>query len=132
MARWKCAPDCCYVESHHKETGAKKPDNYKFPHIFDRNTGDYVEFNKGGAFIARFIAQELDTDFIPAILRSEYGNAVTNPVGDVQKVLDDMKPYLIPAPPRHYQAPTGAPQGGHTGFELDFKTNLIGNIIFKG
>ena len=132
MARWKCAPECCYVESNHKETGHLKPDNYKFPHIFNLGTGDFVEFNKAAGFIARFIAQGLDTDFIPAILKSEYGNAVTDPVAEVKTVLDAMKPYLIPAPPRKYQAPIGTSRVGHEGFLLDFKTNLIGNIIFKG
>ena len=132
MARWKCAPHCCYVESNHKEHGTLKPDNYPFPHVFNRKTGDYVEFNQGAGFIARLIAQELDTDFIPAILKSEYGGAVTDPVGEVKKVLDAMKPYLIPAPPKKYQAPIGTSRVGHEGFLLEFKTNLIGNIIFKG
>ena len=132
MPRYRCKPECCYVESHHKEHGDPKPDNYKFPHIFNRNTGDYVEFNKGAAFIARFIAQELDIDIIPAILVSEHGGVVTDYVNDVDKVFKAMKPYLNPAPPRQYQAPTGTSGAGHTGFLLDFKTNLIGNIIFKG
>ena len=132
MARYRCKPECCYVESNHKETGHLKPDNYKFPHIFNRKTGDYVKFNKGAGFIARFIAQGLDIDIIPAILRSEYGNAVRDPAGDVDKVFKAMQPYLIPAPPNQYQAPTGTSGAGHTGFLLDFKTNLIGNIIFKG
>lgn len=132
MARYRCKPECCYVESNHKEHGTLKPDNYPFPHVFNHRTHDYVEFNQGAGFIARLIAQELDTDFIPAILKSEYGVAVTDPVGEVKKVFDAMKPYLIPAPPRKYQAPTGTSGDNHTGFELEFKTNLIGNIIFKG
>jgi hypothetical protein len=136
MPRYQCKPNCCFVESWHKESGTKRPDDYPFPHVFNQGTGDYVEFDKAGAFIARFIIQGLDTDFIPQILVSEYGSGVKNPQGEVAQVLADMLPFLdiLPGPPRSYKAPAkGKSNKGHKGtFELNFKPNLIGNIIIKG
>jgi hypothetical protein len=147
MPRYRLRDECLlvdayvYDETNKKPSGEKKPDPLKCAHINDQSTNPptYLKLNDGAAFIARFIALRVKTELISEILKSEYGDKIHDPVGDVNKVVAMLRPYLvridkeniedpIPEDPSPYERPYEVPnhkgQGQHSGhYDLDFRVN---------
>ena len=138
MARYKLKPGCIFVDAKDYETHAKKPDENAYPHVFSKNDGTYKTFNDTAAFIARFIALGVDTENIPQIMVSEYGQgAVPNARQEVKDVYKMMESYVEEMTARKtHETPgpvtaLGLPSEHSRKLKLDFSTNPIGIVHIK-
>jgi hypothetical protein len=135
--RYEMENKCAFVdaaeEHDHKK---KKPKDIQSAHVMDQRPGTakVLKLNDTAGFIARFIVQGVDIDVIPQILTSEYGSTITNPKGEVDKVLAMLKPYVKKrSGTNQYSAAQAGTASDYTGtYELDFKINwfAIGWIKF--
>jgi hypothetical protein len=152
MPRYKLKDKCLFVDAYKLDNlDSNNPDRKDFQdipyaYVMDKRTGHpytVTPFNDVAAFIARFIAMGVDTGLIPQILTSEYGPAMANPQGEVNKVVSMLQNYLDPLqanPRRTYHAADFLTIAGNTGphphltdrVGVDFKINWLGGGVFKG
>lgn len=109
MPRFQLKPKCLFVDAlvHKKpEAGDYHP---PFPHIMDGRTSppEYSGLNDTAGLIAHFIVEGVDTDtLLPQIVQSEYGITLEEAKQEVEKVKNDLMPYLEP---RSYRRPHHEP-----------------------
>jgi hypothetical protein len=145
MPRFQMKPKCLFVDAlHHKKpevgdyrTGVRKPDDLPFPLVMDQSSSPakYLALNDTAGFIARFIVQGVDTDWLlPQIIQSEYGISPTDAAQEVEKVKTTLMPYLAPrSHKRTHQKPKVDKAVKHSGkFPLDFSVNFLGATVLKG
>jgi len=137
MARWNLKQNCCFVEAYKDKNNTKLEQLLKARLLHKKGDKDYtcLEFSDDAAFVARFIVQGVDTDLVQQILLSEYqGLAPQDAQVYVTYVYNQLQPYLVPASRKPLQPPFDVSENPAlpTSFELDFKVNWIGNIVFKG
>jgi hypothetical protein len=134
--RYQLQDKCLFVDATDRRGGRRKPQAIPHPHVLDQRVtpAKFLNFNDEAGFVARFIVQGVDTDLIPEILRSEYGDKVKNPKDMVKQVVQLLKPYLEPRTfQREYEAPKIVAQGDfqQKGYRLDFKVNWFGTGCCK-
>ena len=134
--RYQLKDKCLFVDATSRQNGLRKPQANPHPHILDQrgNQARFLNLNDEAGFVARFIVQGVDTDLIPEILRSEYGNRVQDPQAMVQAVVGFLGPYLeARTVQREYDPPRVVGQGNFAqkGYRLNFRVNWFGTGCCK-
>jgi hypothetical protein len=152
MPRYELKNKCYFVDAWNVKDNQRVPEIDgcgKSAHIADKRREatsghpvDYLLLNDTAAFIARFIVMGVEINLIPQILHSEFGDSVGIPLTQVNKVLQQLMPYLDQIPEignaggrrgvRKYQAPSWESKKDKAcNYSLDFSPNWFGTGWFK-
>jgi hypothetical protein len=130
MPRYKLKVQCLFVDAKELDGTRRQPQDLLFAHVLDarQTPAKVLKFNDTAGFIARFILLGVEIGLIPEIIHSEFGDQVTDPLGEVQAVLKMLRLYVDERRPEDrmkHETPSSEDHGTHGGkYDLDFRVNF--------